>query len=165
MLSDDQFSGLAQRVNEGGGFSVRTHGPKAGEEAENAFMVGTLRHGQDVPMPTSGGTLKGFAESRRPELSRTDRFMGGWAGGKAASLDVSQAFPLTKRGEVGARRMGIAEGQKAIGKVGPGGEYQGDVMAPMVKRHGGKEGPQVPFHSAANKSWVYGPVKSRRPKA
>jgi hypothetical protein len=159
-LSDDQFEGLAQRVNSGSGFSIRTHGPKAGQEASNSFMVGNLSQGAKASTPTSGAELKGFAESRSGELSRTDRFMGAWGN----DLDVSRSFPLTKRGEVGARSMTIAQGQKAAGKIGASpDDYLGDVTPPMAKERG--RGNQVPYPSVANKRWVYEPIRTRRPRA
>lgn len=161
MLSDQQFEGLAGELNKGGGFSIRTHGAEAGTSPSNAYMVGIQGRGANIPSPTTGSALRGFAETQGSALSAPNRYLGGWSGEKETALDVSQAFPRTKRGAVQSRQATVANAQKAAGEVGHSGEYIGDVTVPAAKLRGGE---RVHYAPRSVKSWVYDPIKSRRPR-
>lgn len=129
-LSKEQLQDLSSRINNPdiGGFSIKSHGPEAGSPPNNSFMVGISKHGQNkMPLPVAPSEIGNFATSRGSALSQDDKYLGGWIGnGEGASLDVSQAHPISK-GMTPAMFQAYINKEKAIGMVGAGGKYITDI--------------------------------------
>jgi hypothetical protein len=89
MLSSGQFKEMAKTLRSGGGFSVNV---KSGKSPETGFMV-AAPGSQELKRPSpdiEGRHLQSFVSQNKGELSRSDRYFGGWGGKVVASLDVSQ---------------------------------------------------------------------------
>lgn len=91
MLSHGQFKDLAKTLRSGGGFSVNVN---TGQSPETGFMVAApgSREQKRPAATVEGRHIHAFAtaQDNKPQLSRSDRYLGGWGGRTVASLDVSQ---------------------------------------------------------------------------
>lgn len=161
MLSDAQFSTLAETANSGGGFSVRAYGPQAGEVAKDGFMVGIPGHGADYAPTASASDARSFVESRADQLRPEGRYFGGWGGGTPSrtSFDVAQRFDRTPGGSTRARLLAARSNQEAIGEVDETGDYVGDINVPG---HRTGEGHALQKPSPEQLSWAFDPIKRRR---
>lgn len=125
-LSKAQLQDLSNRINDSdiGGFSVKSHGPNTGNPPENSFMVGIAKYGQNnMPLPVAPSEIGDFATSRGDVLRKPNKYLGGWEGdGEGASLDVSQAHPVS-RGMAPAMLQAYLGKEKSIGQIGASGEY------------------------------------------
>jgi hypothetical protein len=161
-ISDKDLQTAIDSANAGGGFSVRAYGPRAGELAKDAYMVGIPGYGQDYSPKVDLGQARGFVQTRQGILSRNDHFLGGWRGSNPVrtSLDVSRSYsPLGgKRAEVSARLTAARGNQEEIGKVDVESQYAGGVPNPNYN-------PAVPQSmrelTAADRSWAFEPVRRR----
>ena len=129
-LNKEQLQDLSSRISDSniGGFSIKSHGPNAGSPPENSYMVGLSQYGQNkMPLPVAPSEIGDFATNRGTELAGDNKYLGGWIGeGQGASLDVSQAHPISK-GRTPAMLQAYLGKEKAIGMVGAGGEYIKDI--------------------------------------
>lgn len=161
-ISDKDLQTAIGAANAGGGFSVRAYGPKAGELAKDAYMVGIPGYGQDYTPEVDLGQARKFVQTRRGVLSRTDHFLGGWQGSNPlrTTLDVSRSYsPLGgKHAEMRARLTAARGNQEAIGKVDPESQYAGNIYNPNYD-------PAVPQTmrtlTAADRSWAFEPIRRR----
>ena len=91
MLNNTQFADLGKTLRSGGGFSVNVN---TGESPQTGFMVAApgSKEGKYPAATVHGGQVQAFAQrpDNAKELSRSDRYLGGWGGRTVASLDVSQ---------------------------------------------------------------------------
>jgi len=130
MLSDAQFEGLAAKLNDPdiGGFTANMR--RGGEQPRNVFMVGQrdVQEGTHA-LPSTGSSIRTYAEANQTTLMQPGRHLGGWAGNEG-NLDVPAAFPRTPRGEVAARRSTLANEQMAYGEISRKGAYVGDRNNP-----------------------------------
>lgn len=90
-LSRGQFGELGKTLRSGGGFSVNVN---TGKSPDTGFMVAApgSKEGKLPAATVHGGQIQAFAQrpDNAKELSRSDRYLGGWGGRTVASLDVSQ---------------------------------------------------------------------------
>lgn len=123
-LSERQFQQRAEVLNAGGGFSTKAFGPRAGDEARDAVMVGGAGGAPEgkIPTPSSGGDIKAYATEHQAALSPEHRYLGGWND----TLDVSDAFPRSAAGTTMAVIQGIARGEDSVGAVGHDAQFAGE---------------------------------------
>jgi hypothetical protein len=135
VLSEHQFRGLSRQLHQEGGFTAIPTGPKAGQAPSNRFMVGTAAEEHVSPGIASHREIADYASQRKGILTQRGRHLGGWApmeGDQPTTyLDTPHGFPTNPRGEAAARRKTVEEGQLAYGRLGAGGEYEGDVTSPV----------------------------------
>ncbi len=119
MLSPEQFQQRADILNQGDGFSVRTVGVHAGEEARGSVLVGGAAAEGRVPVPVKGEHIAAYAESNAKALRPAHRYLGGWG----RTLDVSDAFPSGAKGTTMAVIAGITRGEDSVGEVDADGQF------------------------------------------
>lgn len=135
-LSGAQFQGLADDINEHGGFSVIPKGRFAGLPPKNKFMVGQrdVEEGKH-PAPAQGAEIERYATTHEAALDKPDRYLGGWEHGGTAYLDVPRGFSRTAAGEVAARRSSLTNDQISYGVMGPKRTFEGTVANPFHAEH------------------------------
>lgn len=125
-LNIKQLTQLARNMNvPDGGFTIKSHGPNTGDSPENAYMVGQSKFGRNkIPMPIDPTDISDFANSRSAELTKDDRYFGGWhnPANEMGALDVSKAYPVS--GTMIPPMVDAFLGkEESIGEVGSGGQY------------------------------------------
>lgn len=137
-LSPHILESLERDINEPyGGFTIKSHGPQAGQPARDSYMVGLAQHGQnDMPLPITASQISDFATSRGDALSEPDNYLGGFndtdkgnKGGNPGSLDVSKAFPM-KEGLALPMMQAYYGGDRpedSVGMLDKEGKYAGTV--------------------------------------
>lgn len=133
-LSPHILKSLEEDINQPyGGFTVKSHGPNAGQSVKDSYMVGLAEHGQnDMPLPITAEQISDFADSRGDVLVDRSNYLGGFndtekgnSGRNPGSLDVSRAFPRSE-GEFPAMmqaRWGGKRPEDSVGVVDEHGEY------------------------------------------
>lgn len=133
-LSPHILKNLEQSINQPyGGFTVKSHGPEAGQPAKDAYMVGLAEHGQnEMALPITADQISEFATSRGDALSDPSNYLGGFndtdkgnKGSNPGSLDVSRAFPRSE-GEFPAMmqaRWGGKRPEDSVGVIDEEGNY------------------------------------------
>ena len=135
MLSDRQFSGLSDDMENEGGFTVRAFGPEAGKRGADIYSVGGAVPSHVAPGPLGGPAIKAYATQHREILSQPQMNLGGWQeSGSDRALDVSKGFPRTPEGLRGAKWQAMKTDQIAIGELNERGDYVGDIDNPFHVR-------------------------------
>jgi hypothetical protein len=132
-LSMNQFSSIHARLQRDGGFSAS---PKTGAAPKSGFMVSEA--GSEQQVSTGASTpqhLADYASRNSSALSAPDRYLGGWAGPRGTSLDVSRNVKPDRStarrygsdvahadARTSAMDMGIAHDQEAVWDVKRGQE-------------------------------------------
>ena len=161
-LTSPQFQGLANRINDEGGFTADLR--NGGRSPRNRLMVGQ----RDVPegehaLPSRGSDVRSYVEAPgvAETVSSPNRFLGGWGHEGKAYLDVPRGFPRTPAGESGARRSAIENDQIAIGVLGKSGNFAGEINNPFHPEN--RRGDIAASDDAAQRStWADMPKNQKR---
>lgn len=132
-LNFDQVRTATEKVQvPDGGFTVKAYGPNRGQGPRSTFMVGVPGHGINGIDNVSHEDVLGFMESREQPLRHPDQYMGGWNDPETGltSLDVSRSVPDYYQ----AQHLAVAGNEKAIGSIGPEGEYVGTIDSTVPRR-------------------------------
>ena len=134
-LSPHILKSLERDLNKDyGGFTIKSHGPNAGQPATDSYMVGLAQHGQnEMPLPITAEQISEFATSRGEALSEEGNYLGGFnntdKNKNPGSLDVSRAYPR-KEGlfmPMLQARWGGNRPEDSVGILDEKGEYVGDI--------------------------------------
>jgi hypothetical protein len=164
-LSDKQFEALAGKLNdpEVGGFTADMR--RGGATPRNKYMVGQrdVQEGTHA-LPSTGSSIRGYAEANSDTLMTPGRYLGGWAA-NAGNLDVPTGFPRTPQGEVEARRSTISNDQIAYGELNSRANYVGDRTNPFhsaLERddEGRSTGYSAPKEAEQQEAWTQMPLHS-----
>lgn len=161
-MSRAQYDAIAHTMNTGGGFSKRAVGDRVGAVASDAYMAAGYAPEGHLSTPVDAQGLKGYVTENLESLQPEGRYLGGWG----SSLDVSQAFPRTDKGLLGATFQGITRGQDAIGEVARGGDYVRDIDTASGMMSTPKlpaEGPSIPGHEPDQERLEVEDLKYRTP--
>lgn len=87
-LHPHQFKAMHSQLKKEGGFSVNA---QTGEAPKDGYMVSVPGFEHQVRSQNiAPAHIQEFVEKHAAELSKDERFVGGWDGGAETSLDVSQ---------------------------------------------------------------------------